>query len=172
MAFAVLAWAYCIFSLQGNSQDLYTGSGMQRHASFIVAQRGAEEHEKKEKMSTVFCPNKLCGKEVSDQFEKCPFCGTPLHEKKDGIVETVDSKSEKRTTVYAERSGWYTYATIMMVLSAIGLVVLAIASISMENIIFFIIGLGEFIMFSLFCGIVQLLAGIKQGIDNLQKNKL
>jgi hypothetical protein len=45
MAFAVLAWAYCIFSLQGNSQDLYTGSGIRRHASFIIAQRGAEEQD-------------------------------------------------------------------------------------------------------------------------------
>jgi len=36
MAFAVLAWAYCIFSLQGNSQDLYTGSGIQRHASCLL----------------------------------------------------------------------------------------------------------------------------------------
>lgn len=119
-------------------------------------------------MSTVFCPNKLCGKEVSDQFEKCPFCGTPLDGEKGKIVKPVDSKPEKRTAVYVERSGWYTYATIMMVLSAIGFAVLAIASISMENISFFIIGLSEFIMFSLFCGIVQLLAGIKQGIDNLQ----
>ena len=33
MAFAVLAWANCIFSLQGYSQDLFTGSGMRRHAS-------------------------------------------------------------------------------------------------------------------------------------------
>ena len=119
-------------------------------------------------MSTVSCPNKLCGKEVSDQFEKCPFCGTPLHDVKDNNIASVESKPEKRTTLYVERSGWYKYATIMLVLSTIGLVVLAIASIGMENILFFIIGLGEFIMFSLFCGIVQLLAGIKQGIDNLQ----
>lgn len=43
MAFAVLAWAYCIFSLQGNSQDLYTGSGIQRHASFILLLNGVRE---------------------------------------------------------------------------------------------------------------------------------
>ena len=46
MAFAVIAWAYCIFSLQGNSQDLFAGSGIRRHASFIInAQRGAGEQD-------------------------------------------------------------------------------------------------------------------------------
>ena len=56
----------------------------------------------------------------------------------------------------------------MLVLSIIALVILTILSLSEENAIYIIIGLGEFILFSLFCGIVQLLAGIKQGIDNLQ----
>ena len=50
----------------------------------------------------------------------------------------------------------------------IGLAFLIIASIATENIVFLIVGLGEFIMFSLFCGIVQLLAGIKHGIDNMK----
>jgi len=41
-----LAWAYCIFFFQGNSQDLFAGSGIRRHASFIInAQRGAEERK-------------------------------------------------------------------------------------------------------------------------------
>ncbi len=56
----------------------------------------------------------------------------------------------------------------MLVLSFIGLAILTIASIATENIVFLIVGLGEFIMFSLFCGIVQLLAGIKHGIDNMK----
>lgn len=115
--------------------------------------------------STIICPNKLCGKEVSDQFEKCPFCGTSLQEAKN---DKVENNPNRPTVKYVERSGWYTYATIMIVLSAIGLLILAELSLSEENAIYFIIGLGEFILFSLFCGIVQLLAGIKQGIDNLQ----
>ncbi len=50
MAFAILAWADCIFSLQGNSQDLHTGSGIRRHASIIInARRGTEERYKKTK---------------------------------------------------------------------------------------------------------------------------
>ena len=27
---------------------------------------------------TIVCPNKTCGKEVSAQFDECPFCGTSL----------------------------------------------------------------------------------------------
>ncbi len=118
---------------------------------------------------TVFCPNKLCGKEISDQFEKCPFCGTSLNDAKNNKESIhTETTSNKQTIKTVERSGWYTYATIMLVLSFIGLLILAILSLSEGNAIFFIIGLGEFIMFSLFCGIVQLLAGIMQGIDNLQ----
>ncbi len=56
----------------------------------------------------------------------------------------------------------------MLVLSVIGLVILIIASIATENIVFLIAGIGEFIMFSLVCGIVQLLSGIKHGIDNMK----
>ena len=119
-------------------------------------------------MSTVFCPNKLCGKEVSDQFEKCPFCGTPLNKGNDTTSESLEPKAETRTSKYVERSGWYTYATVMLVLSVIGLVILIIASIATENIVFLIAGIGEFIMFSLVCGIVQLLSGIKHGIDNMK----
>lgn len=115
--------------------------------------------------STVICPNKLCGKEVSNQFEKCPFCGTPLNDIKS---EKAEFNTNRQTVKYVERSSWHTYATIMLVLSIIGLFVSAILSLSEENAIYFIAGLGEFILFSLFCGIVQLLADIKQGIDNLQ----
>lgn len=119
-------------------------------------------------MSTIFCPNKLCGKEISDQFEKCPFCGSTLHEVTNSNVEPVKPTTEKRTFIYVSRSGWYIYATIMLVLSVVGFVVLGIASIIMGNVIFVIIGFGEFILFSFLCGVVQLLTGIKQGIDNLQ----
>ena len=41
--FTRLAWAGCIFSLQGLSYNLYPKKSVQHHASFIVAQRGAEE---------------------------------------------------------------------------------------------------------------------------------
>ena len=129
----------------------------------IIAQRGAEGQSKNIiTMNTVLCPNKLCGKEVSNKFEKCPFCGTPLHD----VNKSVDQKQEKKA-IFVERSGWHTYATIILILSFIALLSSVVLSLSEKNIGIFFIGLGEFILFSLFCGIVQLLAGIKQGIDNL-----
>jgi hypothetical protein len=120
-------------------------------------------------MGTIFCPNKLCGKELSDQFDKCPFCGTILKENtkiERAVTENQESSIIKQNN--PQRSGWYTFATIMMVIAGIGLLVLAAVSVIEENGLFFLIGLGEFLMISLFCGIVQLLAGIKLGIDNLQ----
>ena len=63
-------------------------------------------------------------------------------------------------------SGWATFATVIMILSAIGLLILTIISIGEENAMYFLIGLGEFIMISLFCGIVHLIADIKFSIDN------
>ena len=91
-----------------------------------------------------------------------------MHKGNSITAELLETKTETRTTKYVERSGWYTYATVTLVLSFIGLAILTIASIATENIVFLIVGLGEFIMFSLFCGIVQLLAGIKHGIDNMK----
>ena len=49
-----LAWAYCIFFFQGNSQDLFAGSGIRRHASYIInARRGAEGHTKRTTMGLI-----------------------------------------------------------------------------------------------------------------------
>ena len=81
-----------------------------------------------------------------------------------------DRKEEPKYVEAPERSDWYNFATIMIVLSGIGLFILGIVSISEENALFFLIGLGEFFMVSLFCAIVQLLAGIKQGVDTLLQN--
>lgn len=41
-------------------------------------------------MDTIVCPNRLCGKEVSVEFTKCPFCGTSLDS------ETIKEFREKR----------------------------------------------------------------------------
>ena len=79
-------------------------------------------------------------------------------------------KDEPKYVEAPERSSWYSFATVMIVLSGIGLFILGIVSISEENALFFLIGLGEFFMMSLFCAIVQLLAGIKQGVDTLLQN--
>ena len=208
MVFAILAWADCIFSLQGNSQDLFAGSGIRRHASFIInAQRGAGEWNKKN-MNT-YIQNYLKEKEEQEkdtlkrevnrviqsleigekvynekstytnaEFPKIdpekrkPFkydIGDATKEEYELLLKKAIKKKEVSKTKYeAPISKWHKYAMAMLIISIIGLLVLAILSLSEENVIYFVIGLGEFILFSLFCGIVQLLAGIKQGIDNLQ----
>lgn len=42
-------------------------------------------------MDTIICPNRACGKELSVQFTKCPFCGTSL----DAL--TLEAREEKST---------------------------------------------------------------------------
>ncbi len=79
-----------------------------------------------------------------------------------------ESNDEPQYIEKSKRSNWYGFATVIMVISGIGLLILALISLGEENSTYFLIGLGEFLMVSLFCGIMQLLAGIKQGIDNLQ----
>lgn len=117
-------------------------------------------------MSTILCPNKLCGKEISGQFEKCPFCGTPLNDVANKKVESVSPKTVKRKPAYVPLSGWHTFATIMLVLSALVFVGWVFVSV-LEGDEYFIIGLVGFVVIFLLCGIVQLLAGIKRGIDKL-----
>lgn len=73
--------------------------------------------------------------------------------------------------VKTKLSGWFKFATVMMVLSGIGLFILAIVSCNEEDVGYFLIGLGAYLMISIFCGILQLLAGIKFGIDDLQNKE-
>lgn len=37
-----------------------------------------DSNENSNETKTIICPNKICGKEVSAKFDKCPFCGTSL----------------------------------------------------------------------------------------------
>ena len=129
------------------------------------------------KMNTITCPNRICRKEVSDKFDNCPFCGTPLH------VHSSDFTVENaKKDIRVERSKWYSYASVMCMIAAIiaiayTIVVVAISVKSESPFISIIlsvrtiIGLSSFIFFSLMCAIVMLLAEIKQSIDNLS-NKL
>ena len=78
-----------------------------------------------------------------------------------------DTPEEKIFVEKKERSVWYVFATFILILSSIGLLVLSIFSITEETVLYFLIGLGEFFVVSLFCAIVQLLANIKQDVDNL-----
>lgn len=82
-----------------------------------------------------------------------------------------ESNDEPKFVEKAERSGWYGFATAMMVIGGIGVLITLIIAISDSyhpNWTPFFIALISY-MFELgFWATVQLLAGIKQGIDNLQ----
>ncbi len=74
----------------------------------------------------------------------------------------------------AERSNWYTFATVMMVIGGIGVLITLIIAIGDSyhpNWTPFFIALISYLFELGFWATVQLLAGIKQGVDNLQ-NKL
>lgn len=85
-----------------------------------------------------------------------------------------DHADESKLVEKAERSGWYTFATVMMVIGGLGVLItlfIAASDSYHPNWTPFFVALISF-MFELgFWATVQLLAGIKQGIDNLQ-NKL
>ena len=80
-------------------------------------------------------------------------------------------KETVKPIVITKLSGWFKFATVMMVLSGIGLLSLIIVSYNENDFGYFLIGLGGFLTMSLFCGILQLLAEIKRGIDNLQNKE-
>lgn len=44
---------------------------------------------------TVICPNHLCGKEVSDKFDHCPFCHTPLIKPKKTAEDIINEYNRK-----------------------------------------------------------------------------
>ena len=55
-------------------------------------------------MNTVICPNKTCGKEVSNRFEKCPFCGTPLQKRSvDEVLGNLSDEEMQKKDFYREK---------------------------------------------------------------------
>ena len=82
-----------------------------------------------------------------------------------------ESNEEPKFVEKAERSGWYGFATAMMIIGGLGVFITFIIAISDSyhpNWTPFFVALISY-MFELgFWATVQLLAGIKQGIDNLQ----
>lgn len=138
------------------------------------------------------CPT--CGLQYDEEImDKCPFCeldkgnldGNQVgnvfnkyfqtqsqsvkHEKTQ--KSNLDNSPRPVSTYEPSLSIWWTIATIIMILSGVGLFVLTFVSIAEKNAIYFIAGFGEFIVILLFCGIIQLLAKIKFGIDKLQNKE-
>ena len=82
-------------------------------------------------------------------------------------------KDESKYVEDPKRSGWYTFAIVMIILGGIAVVITLIAVLSEEwnrNWTPFFIVLGGYLMELGFWAIVQLLAGIKQGVDKLLQN--
>lgn len=87
------------------------------------------------------------------------------------LVQYDVSGKEQKHVEKAERSGWYTFATVMMVLGGLAVLVTLLIAISDSynpNWIPFIVTLVSYLFELGFWATVQLLAGIKQGLDNLQ----
>ena len=129
-------------------------------------------------MSTILkCTNRICGKEYSSEFDKCPFCGTAKPFGND-IKETNSDTSMSEKAIEGlvkqepvKRSGWYSFSIIILCLSVISLVVLTVVGASEGDASYFLIGLGEFLSVSFLCAIVQLLSGIKYDIDRMLAEK-
>ena len=82
-----------------------------------------------------------------------------------------DDHDEPKFVEKAERSNWYTFATVMMVLGGLAVLVtfiIAVCDSYEPNWTPFIVALISYLFELGFWATVQLLAGIKQGIDNLQ----
>ena len=103
---------------------------------------------------TVKCPNKDCNKEYVSELKKCPFCGEP-----NPNYDGDDS----------EKSFWHSFASLILIISVISFIISIYFSIKYEDISIFIVGLISFVGIALSCAIVQLLADIKEGIDELNK---
>ena len=97
---------------------------------------------------------------------KCPVCGQPSEE--------FANLPQGKTNLGIKRSGWYTFATVMIILGGIAVLITLLSVIGQSskdrNWIPFFIVLGGYLMELGFWAIVQLLAGIKQGVDTLQQN--
>lgn len=101
---------------------------------------------------TIKCSNKNCNKEYVSELKKCPFCGEP-NPNYDG--DDIG------------KSFWYSFASLILLISFLSLIVSIYYSIKLEDIYIFIVGFISFVGIALSCAVVQLLAGIKEGIDEL-----
>ena len=162
---------------------------MNKYIQEYLKQREEKEKKALEREVNRVIQNLEIGEKVYDEKNKYPKYDYPKFdtEKKmpfkydigDASIEELQlllqtaftKKEETKPFVPAKRSKWFTFATVTIVISAIGLFILGIVSISEENPLFVSIGVGEFIMVSLFCGIVQLLASLKQNFDTFLNNR-
>ncbi len=87
------------------------------------------------------------------------------------LVQYDVSGKEQKHVEKAERSRWYTFATVMMVLGGMAVLITLVMAIGDgygSSWMPFIVALASYLLELGFWATVQLLAGIKQGLDNLQ----
>lgn len=99
----------------------------------------------------------------------CPGCKHPNVAGEEFVEKKTEKEENEKQASCPPRSLWYGYATVIIVIGLIGLLILAYFSIKEKDILFLLYGIGEFVFVSILCAIVQLLAGIKQGIDKFTK---
>ena len=118
-----------------------------------------------------------CGTAYSGFFSRCPQCsyeeGTPLSNEDIEKYKVKEPQKEKNTISCksTKLSPWYSFATILIIIESIALFVLFVLTITSDDADWqsFLIILGAYLFELSFLAIIQLLARIKQGIDNLQK---
>lgn len=114
----------------------------------------------------VECPS--CGKTYNElACDKCPHCGYVKTRDADDDTDDYQNRS-KPTAIIPEKSGWHTFATIMIILGGVAVAISFILALSDEDewTLFFIV-LGSYLVELGFWAIVQLLADIKLRIDML-----
>lgn len=87
------------------------------------------------------------------------------------FVQETETNDEPKFVEKAERSGWFSFATAMIIIGGLGVLITFLIAISDSydpNWIPFLVALISYLFELGFWATVQLLAGIKQGIDNLQ----
>ena len=87
------------------------------------------------------------------------------------LQAAAPKKEEIKPLEIAERSKWHTFATVMNILGGIAVGITLIVVLDNRDWTPFIIALGSYLVELGFWAVVQLLSGIKQGVDTLLLNK-
>lgn len=89
-----------------------------------------------------------------------------------GKKEEIKSEKDGEKLKTPELSGWYSFATAIMVIESIAVVILLVVTLFSDysNWYLFLIVLGVYLFELAFLSIIQLLAGIKLGIEKLVNN--
>lgn len=165
---------------------------MNEYVQKYLEKRNAEKKEEQRKQVLKLCNNLRIGEreysEGSEYTETYPYwdndkgkhyrynIGEITDEEFNLLMDGKRDEPKRDEPKYVEeptRSGWFTFATVMIILGGIAVAITLIAVLADEwhrNWTPFFIVLGGYLLELGFWAIVQLLAGIKQGVDTLLQN--